>query len=162
MHLIPDKGFYSKKNVDELLAARDKFTIAVSIRNKWVQEVIDEIRDDIYGPDGYRKLDGEILYVYTRLHWWGKENRRCYLHLYYNAHLAAESFDGFTEELLNYKEELETGNIVKEHEDAHKTFFTIKETPVRGIKVSYNADILNGFSYHFIIIILNNSRQVVQ
>ncbi len=138
LHLIMDRGFYSQKNVNELLAARDKFTIAVPSRLKWVQRIIDERRDTIQNPEGYRKLDGEILYVHSQLYPWGKERRRCYLHLYYNAHAAADAVDGFTEELLSYKQELESGQMVKEHEDAYQTFFTIKETPVRGKKVLFN------------------------
>jgi hypothetical protein len=69
---------------------------------------------------------------------WGKDRRRCYLHLYYNAHAAADNFDGFTEELLTYKKELETGQQVSGHEEFYKEFFFAKETPVRGRKVTYN------------------------
>jgi transposase len=58
--------------------------------------------------------------------------------LYYNAHAAADAVDGFTEELLSYKQELESGQMCKEHEDAYKTFFIIQETPVRGKKVLFN------------------------
>ncbi len=46
---------------------------------------------------------------------------------------------------INYKEELETGNIVKEHEDAYKTFFIVKETPVRGVKVNYNNEAIQKY-----------------
>jgi hypothetical protein len=138
LHLVMDKGFYSQKNVDEMLAARDKFTIAVPNRLKWVQDIIDETRDSIQNPEGYRKLDDEIIYVHTRLLPWGKSRRRCYVHLYYNAHAAADAIDGFTEELMGYQEELESGILIKEHEDAYRTFFTIKETPVRGRKVLFN------------------------
>ena len=81
---VLDKGFYSKKNVDELLAARTKFTLSVPISNKWVQKICDEVREEIQGPEGYRKVDGEILYVHSRLYPWGDERRRCYVHLYYN------------------------------------------------------------------------------
>lgn len=138
LHLVMDKGFYSQKNVDELLGARDSFTLAVPNRLGWIQHIIDEVRDSIQDPEGYRKLDGEILYVHSRLFPWGEARRRCYLHLYYNAHAAADAADGFTEELLAYKEELESGHTVKGHEEAYKTFFNIKETPVRGRKVLFD------------------------
>ena len=60
------------------------------------------------------------------------------MHLYYNGHAAAEATDSFMEELLNYKEELETRKLINTHEDAYKSFFIIKETPVRGRKVLFN------------------------
>lgn len=145
LHLVMDRGFYSQKNVDELLAARDKFTLAAPNRLKWVQQIIDETRDTIQDPEGYRKLDGEIIYVHTKLYPWGNERRRCYVHLYYNALAAATAIDSFTEELLTYKEELESGQLVSSHEDTYKTFFTIKETPVRGRKVAFNNEAIQKY-----------------
>lgn len=138
LHLVMDKGFYSQANVDALFEAKDKFTLAVPNRAKWVRDAIDEVRDIIQNPDGYRKLEGEILYTRTKLMSWGENKRRCYLHLYYNSRAAAEEVDSFTEELIALKEELESGCLVAGHEEAYKTFFTIKETPIRGRKVSFN------------------------
>ena len=143
LHLVLDRGFYSRNNVDELLAAKEKFILAVNLQPNWVRKVIDEIRDTIQDPQGYRKLDGEVLYVHSRLYPWGKDHRRCYLHIYYNAHTAAAAADDFTEELLAYKEELEQGLSISGHEEAYKTFFTVSETPVRGRKVSFNNEAIN-------------------
>lgn len=138
LNYVMDKGFYSKKNVDNLLATRHKFTVSVPLNNKWVQQAIDDIHEAIHGPQGYQRVDNETLYVHSRLYPWGAENRRCYLHLYYNAYARAAAVDQFNEELIGYKAELESGVLVKEHTDAYSTFFIIKTTPKRGTKVSYN------------------------
>lgn len=138
LNYVMDKGFYSKKNIDNLLTSRHKFTIAVPLNNKWVQHAIDEIHQDIHGPQGYQRIDNETLYIHSRLYPWGIENRRCYLHLYYNAYARAVAVDQFNEELIGYKTELTSGALVKEHADAYSTFFLIKTTPKRGTKVSYN------------------------
>jgi hypothetical protein len=138
LHYVMDKGFYSKKNVDALLAARDRFTLSIPLNNKWVQHAIDDIYGVIHGPQGYQKLDDEILYVHSRLYPWGNDKRRCYLHLYYNAHARADAVDRFTEKLVGYKKELESGETVNEHQEAYDAFFVIKTTPKRGIQVSYN------------------------
>ena len=143
LHFVMDKGFYSKKNVDELAAHRDRFTIGVPMSNKWVQHAIDEIRDTIHGPEGYRKLDDEILYVHTKLYPWGEEKRRCYLHLYYNATSHARDVDTFNEKLLEYKEELESGKPVAEHQNAYDDFFIQKSTPKKGLQVSYNTEAIS-------------------
>jgi len=82
---VLDKGFYSRKNVDALLQREDRFTLSVPLNNNWVKHAIDDIYKTIHGPEGYRKLDDEILYVNSRLLPWGEERSRCYLHLYYNA-----------------------------------------------------------------------------
>jgi transposase len=140
LNYVMDKGFYSKTNIDKLLTSKAKFTLAVPLNNKWVQHAIDKIYGVIHSPDGYRKIDEEILYVHSQLYPWGKDNRRCYLHLYYNARKRAEAIDQFNEKLVNYKEELESGKLVTEHQEAYDEFFIVKSTPKRGLKVSYNTE----------------------
>jgi transposase len=68
LNYVMDKGFYSKKNIDSLIAMRQKFTVSVPISNKWVQLAIDDIHQDIHGPQGYQRIDSETLYVHTRLY----------------------------------------------------------------------------------------------
>jgi transposase len=145
LHFVLDKGFFSEKNIEALLEARERFTLAVPIRRKWLQQAIDEIRDAIQGPEGYRRIEGEVLYVHTQLYPWGKNRRRCYLHLYYNPHRAADVAVAFTERLLLYKQELENDTRIHDHEEAYKTFFIIKETPVRGRKVIYNDEAIKQY-----------------
>ncbi|MFT4552058.1 MAG: hypothetical protein ACI9S8_000679 [Chlamydiales bacterium] len=112
--------------------------IGFLINNKWVQHVIDDIYETIHGPEGYRKIDNEILYVHSHLYSWGTSKRRCYIQLYYNARARADAVDQFNEELMGYKEELESGTLISSHQEAYDTFFIIKTTPKRGMKVSFN------------------------
>jgi transposase len=135
---VMDKGFYSKSNVDELLSSKSKFLLSVPLSNKWVQRAIDDIYETIHGPEGYKKLDDEFLYVHTRLYPWGDKRRRCYLHLYYNARARAEKTDQFNEKLCTYKEELESNKLNNNHQWAYDAFFIIKTTPKRGKKVVFN------------------------
>lgn len=165
LHFVLDRGFYSQKNVDELLTKRHRFILAVPIQRKWVQNIIDEVRESIQDPQNYKKIDDEILYVHTRLYPWGKERRRTYVHLYYNAHAASEATDRFTEELLGYKEELEKGLQVKDHEDAYRTFFTIKETPIRGLRVLFNNEAIKRYRNRyagFHILLTNDIKDPVE
>jgi transposase len=145
LHYVLDKGFYSKKNVDELLARKDHFTLSVPLNNLWIQHAIDEIYDTIQGPEHYRMMDEEVLYVNSRLYPWGEDRRRCYLHLYYNAEMRAHAIDRFNRELIGFKEELESGKPKAEHKEQYETFFIITTTPVRGMKVSYNNEAVNQY-----------------
>ncbi len=77
---VLDKGFYSKKNVDELATSRHKFLMAVPLNNKWLQHAIDDVYETIHGPTGYCKLDDEVLYAHTRIYPWGEKKHRFYLH----------------------------------------------------------------------------------
>lgn len=139
INFILDRGFYSELNIDELFKRRHKFTIAVPSRRKWVEKIIDQHYESIQSPDNYIQIDDEeSLYVQTVLHKWGKEERRSYLHIYYSAQKAAAEFDRFTRKLLKYKDELTSGKKVKEHEEYYTRYFIIKETPKRGLQVSFN------------------------
>jgi len=142
---VMDKGFYSKKNVDDLLQRGDRFTLSVPLNNKWVQHAIDDIHETIHGPEGYQKLDDKILYVNSRLYPWGKENHRCYLHLYYNAQNHAQAVDKFNEELIIYKQELESGKPDSDHQESYDEFFILKTTPKRGLQVSYNTQAVSQY-----------------
>jgi transposase len=145
LHLVMDRGFYSQDNINRLTEMRQNFTIAVPSRLKWVREEIDRFRNDMYGPEGYRKIGDETLYVHTRMLSWGEERRRCYAQLYFNALKAAEDYDEFTLELLKYREELEQEQLVPEHEEAYGRFFLCKRTPRRGLKVSYNNEAIEAY-----------------
>ncbi len=72
----------------------------------------------IHGPEGYQKIDGETLYVYSTPYKWGEGSRRCYVHVYFNAHARAKAIDEFNEKLLLYKAELEKDKLVKKHQEA--------------------------------------------
>ena len=140
LHYVLDKGFYSKKNIDELLERRDQFTISVPLHSNWIQHAIDEVGEDIHGPEGYRVVGDEVLYVHSQLYPWGKQHRRCYLHLYYNDLLRSEAVDRFNRLLIACKRELETGTTTLEHEELYESYFIQHTTAVRGLKVSYNMD----------------------
>lgn len=103
-----------------------------------MQHAIDDIYETIHGPEGYKKLDDEFLYVHTRLYPWGDKRQRCYLHLYYNARARAEKIDQFNEKLCVYKEELESDKPNDNHQWAYDAFFIIKTTPKRGKRVMFN------------------------
>jgi hypothetical protein len=38
------------------------------LSNKWLLQAIDDIHETVHGPEGYRKLDDEVLYVHSRLY----------------------------------------------------------------------------------------------
>ena len=57
MHFVLDRGFYSRSNIDELLARRHHFTIALPAGRKWVEELIESCVDSIASPSNYREID---------------------------------------------------------------------------------------------------------
>jgi transposase len=66
---------------------------------------------------------------------------------------------------LGYKEELQSGRLVEEHQEAYSTFFVVKTTPKRGTKVSYNteavAQYINRYS-GFQVLLANSIKDPVE
>lgn len=156
---VMDKGFYSKNNIDHLLATKSKFIISVPLSNKWLQHAIDDVYTCVDSMDGYQRIDQEVLYIHTRLYPWGDKKHRCYLHLYYNVLNRANAMIKFHTDLTNYKKELESGKLKAEHQDYYDNYFIIKTTPKRGTTISYNDQAINQYTkrYAGFYAILTNS-----
>ena len=84
----------------------------------------------LFGNPGYK---GDTIH----------ENRRMYLHLYYNPEKQVDDAKSFNRRMLQYREEILSGRRVPEHEKEYRKYFEIKETPKRGISVTYRQDKIN-------------------
>jgi transposase len=145
MALVMDRGFYSQKNVTDLFERRYHFIIGIPGHLKWVRSVIDDCQDALHSPRGYQRMDEESLYMHTELFQWPTNKRRCYLHVYYNPHRAADDQDAFTRRMLLCKEELESGDLNPAHEQDYEQYFVVKETPIRGRQVDYNDEAIKAY-----------------
>ena len=143
LHLVMDRGLYSKKNIDALCEARQHFTIGVPSHLRLVRDLIDKHRDDIDGFKGYRVFEGEAVYSQSFLQSWGEQRRRCYLHIYFNGQQQQEDRLRFDQYVTDLYLELTEGPIVEEHAEAYERFFIVKDTPRRGRKVLLNEEALN-------------------
>ena len=144
--LVSDRGFYSEKNVNDMLTAHLKFLAGIKKSVKFVQEAIDDAREEMRNFDHYHP--GYDVFTYSKTFSWNykrerqykgdmiKENRRMYLHLYYNPEKALEDERKLTKKLITLKSELESGNRKQVNEKAYEKYFEVKATPVRGIKVT--------------------------
>ncbi len=139
IHFVLDSGFYSEDNVDELFRRKRKFTIAVPDGRKWAEKIFEQYYESIQSPANYLQIDdGEALYAQTVSHPWGRAGTQSYLHLYFNTRQAAEESDRFDGELSKYEDELAGGRRVREHEEYYQRYFVLKETPKRGLEISFN------------------------
>ena len=139
LHLVLDRGFYSKANVDHLCRSGQHFTLAVPTHINWVRLLIDQYREIVDSPDGLHRTDAESVYAHTILYPWGESRRRCYAHLYYDAQRVADDRTRFDNQILDWEEELLKEQLVPEHEEAYARFFTVKTTPKRGRRVTRNS-----------------------
>jgi transposase len=167
--LVMDRGFYSEKNVNDLMKEHLKFLVATKPSLKYVKKEIDSAYEEIMSFECYS--DDYGLYSTTRAISWEykqarpnkgdvlNEKRRVYLHLYYDIDRAAEDKKNFDHRLTELKNELLSDKRVTQHESLYKRYFTVKSTPVRGIKVTVNEDAVGEAKrYYGFFALLSNEK----
>jgi transposase len=100
VNVILDRGFYSKKNIDELYRNHQKFIIGVKLGLKYVKEVLEEERENLKLWSNLQTQFG-VYGLYRTIEWEYEQERpykgdvitdkrRAYLLLYYNPEKAAK------------------------------------------------------------------------
>ena len=143
--LVMDRGFYSAENINGLYKGHYKFIVGASTSLSYAKAYIKELGDSMQGYTRYNEqyevyvASKTISWDYTQERPYKGDtitgDRRMYLHLYYNPEKAAEDGRQFNRYLKKLEKELLCGKHEPTHENAYKKYFTVKQTPVRGIQV---------------------------
>ena len=147
LKLVMDRGFFSANNINALYREHHKFLISVKTNNGFVSGLVEKAKATIKHYSNY-DIDHEVYYVgsmekwpYTHKDRHGntmKQDRKIYVHVYYNGIRAEEEKARFskalakTEALLREKEEL-----TKYQTGLKEKYLIVKETPKRGITIQY-------------------------
>lgn len=150
--VVLDRGFYSKKNIDELYKNHQKFVIGVKLGLKYVKEILADERENLklwsnlqtqFGAYGLcrtieweyeqeRPYKGDIL----------KDKRRAYLLLYYNPEKAAKDQMDMNDYLTSLYNDLKEG-IEREYCSKDYTkYFEVSDTPKRGRHITPREDVM--------------------
>lgn len=146
--VVMDRGFYSADNINALYKEHYKFIAGVTTSLSYASEFIKETGNN---KDTYEYYNSDFeLYVFTKTIAWDYEQkrpykgdvindgRRAYLHLYFNPDKQADDGKNLARKLDKLKAEILSGNRTAAHETDYKKYFTIKETPKRGISITIN------------------------
>ena len=171
--LVMDRGYYSAENINALYKEHMKFlcgtSTALSFAKKFIREI--GIRKDHYE---YYNSDLE-LYVFSKTIAWDyeqvrpykgdtiNEERRMYLHLYFNPEKLSDDGKAFNRKMDILKAELLSGKRNPEHEKDYKKYFIVKETPKRGVSLSFKQDAIDAAHerYGFFVLISNEVKDPV-
>lgn len=145
VHLVMDRGFYSAENINGLYKEHHKFLIGAKLSLKLVKGQLDRVRHSLREWTNYCESH-EVFALCVPVKWdcirerpykgdTHREERRMYLHLYFNSERAAEDEQRQTRRLLALRKELQTGERKPENAKLYEKYFEIHETPVRGITV---------------------------
>ena len=157
--LVMDRGFYSKANVNMLLRHHQKFLLALSMSLKFARENLDSVYDTFRSFNHYDS--NYELYHHTRVSTWDyeeyrsikketfKAKKRVYIHYYYNIEKAAEDEKRFDRRLGELAQEILEERRLSKHEKLYAKYFTIKQTPKRGIKVTIKEEAVQKAKRYF-------------
>ena len=170
IRLVMDRGFYSEKNINDLIKHHHKFLIGVKTPLKLVSNRLDKIRNDFVTRCNY---NSELkLYVRSFTEEWtyteekprsgeavtGK--RRMYLHFYYNDQKATDDKARFNAMLDRLENNLSNGTPDPADEKLYQKYFIIKETPVRGRTYSFREDAIRKAekNYGYFVLMTNGIK----
>jgi transposase len=168
--LVMDRGFYSADNINTLYKEHLKFLIAAKVSLKFVKCELDNVRGSLNTWNNYshqydlysctRRINGD----YTQERPYKGDQitgtRRMYLHLYYSSERALEDERRLNLLLCRLQNELEPGQRNQDHEKQYSKYFDIKSTPVRGIQIIAEQDVIEEAkkNYGYFALISNEAK----
>jgi transposase len=159
VQLVMDRGFYSADNINALFRQHYKFLISTRTSLLFVRQKLDEVCGSLVSRPHYSSKYG-LYYESFTLDWdyvetkkrSGEvinENRRIYLHLFYNDQRATDDKIAFNKMLDLLEYELNSGNRNPEHEKQYARYYEIIETPVRGISLTPKQEAISAVEKYY-------------
>lgn len=148
MSLVFDRGFCSYENINELFSDHRKFVTGANTSLAIVRSLIESTRETLRNFENYD--DEHSVYAVSETATWDyerkrpykkdviKEDRRIYVHLFFNPERAVEEETAFNTRMAQLRKELVSGDRVAGHEKLYDRFFTVAESAKRGIRVQCN------------------------
>jgi len=132
--LAMDRGFYSKKNVDDLCIERLIFLMGTKLSLKYIRTEFEQIREILHEWVNYLP-NMECYGITASIVWKYKQkcpnmqhdiNNECemYLHFYYDSVKAVEDERDFAKLMHKLHDELVSGRREKSHESDYKKYFS--------------------------------------
>jgi len=171
--LVMDRGFYSVANINALYKGHYKFIQGAKPSLSYAKTFISEINSNKDNPENYNS--GYEVFVFTKTIAWDyeqvrpykgdviKDDRRMYLHLFYNPEKQADDAKFFAKKIEDLKQEILTGHRKAEHENEYAKYFEIKETPKRGISVTCKQEAVKEAKerYGFFVLLSNEVKDPI-
>ena len=174
LKLVLDRGFFSEKNINDLMRNHHKFLIGAKTSLKIVSSRLDSIREDFVTRFNY---NSELkLYVMSFTEAWDyteekprtgeviTDKRRIYLHFYYNDQKATDDKARFNAMLDRLENNLINGTTDPADEKLYQKYFIIRKTPVRGKTYSFKEDAIRKAekNYGYFVLMTNGIKDPVE
>ncbi|WP_446454133.1 IS1634 family transposase [Tuanshanicoccus yangjingiae] len=135
-----DRGFYSEKNVYQLIEENIGFVMGIKKNLKYVKAIMEEVHSTIDEVENYStryhlsgvRMSTDYFKPKSKMGFYP-----LYLYVYYNAEQASEQVNQFNQKLQQYKRELEIGEEKEANKQKYADYF-IKENKGETTIYHYN------------------------
>jgi len=172
--LVMDRGFYSEKNLNDLMKKHYKFIIGARISLAFIQKQLGADRADFDRRERYNADTG--LFIKTQTMEWDYEEtkprsgetvrgkRRVYVHIYYNDQLATDDKVRFNKRLDAMEGDIAKGGMKPEREKECRKYYDIKTTPTRGTTFAPKQDAIDRArkNFGFFVLLSNGVKDPVE
>lgn len=168
LKLVMDRGLYSAENINALYKGHHKFLIATKANNSFVSGLVGRAKKEIHDFAHY-DADQEVYYMSSMEKWpyeqkdrhgdiAVEEERRIYVHVYYNGQRAEDEKVRFTKALAQTEAAIRARTELKESQSQlMEKYFIIEETPKRGMQIRYkNEEIQRHMEQFGYFVLLSN------
>lgn len=150
LKLVLDRGFFSAKNINALYKGHYKFLISAKNDGKMARSAITAAKAEIKRFENY-DLAHDVYCCSTSEKWcyaemdkYGNitgEERRIYVHVYYNGQRAECEKARFNRALALTETTIRTGaELTEAQQSMSQQYLIVKETPKRGLHIEYNEE----------------------
>jgi transposase len=147
LKVVLDRGFFSANNINALYREHHKFLLSVKTNNGFVSGLVEEAKATIKHYSNY-DIDHDVYYLGSTETWpyahkdrngkTIKEDRKIYVHIYYNGIRAEEEKTRFSRGLARTEAALRSrSELTKYQMSLKENYLIVKETPKRGITIQY-------------------------
>jgi transposase len=164
LRLVMDKGFYSRKNINDLFDKRMKFTIAIPFSSTFAKEQVERVRNTITDHDNFIQVNDQNLFCISSLNKW-EEKKRIYVHVFYNSSTAAADYEAFLNKMHLWENELKNDQLIEDHQKYYAKYFLIRNTPKHGRQISYNKPAIEAYKKNtagYLVLISNDIKDPIE
>jgi len=150
LKLVMDRGFFSESNINALYKEHHKFLISVKTNNGFVSGLVEKAKATIKHHSNY-DIEHKVYYIGCVEKWpykhkdrhgnTIKQDRKIYVHIYYNGIRAEEEKARFSQALARTEEKIRSKEELTKYQASLKaSYLIVKETPKRGIAIHYKEE----------------------
>jgi hypothetical protein len=172
--LVMDRGFYSEANINALYQHHLKFLIGAKVTLKYVQAELAAARPQLQKWENFNPEYN--VYAYSKTIAWKytqqrpykgdvlEEERRAYLHLYFNKEKETDDAFKLNRLLTRLKTELESGKRNPAHEKSYAKYFEVTTTPKRGAVVKPKQEAIDAAArnYGYFALLSNEIKDPIE